>query len=140
MSSKVKILTSIIIVSDSSISYWSHVLPIFLRDKKIMSIQLYLPTLNYINLFELLWCTQVTWHTIQHQTYEGSFFFIHSLQCTNPVMLNVSLSFFKYIYQLITSYSTNSFLFLAWLTGHICLRHLLTFASFCWVLCHNSKV
>ena len=116
-------MASIIIVSDSSLPSWVYVLSIFLRDNKTMCIQIYLPILHYINLFGLSRCTQVTWHTLQHHKCGMSTSFLHSLQCTNLVLFNGSLSLFKYIHQLLNSYSTNTPLFLAWLTGHLCLHH-----------------
>ena len=85
-------------------------------------------------------CTKVTWYTLQHYKYERYISFIHSLQRTNLVLFNGFLSLFKYIYQPLNSYSTDPPPFLAWLTGHIRLRNLSTFASFRWVRCDHSKV
>ena len=130
----------IIIVSGSSLPSWFHVLPLFLIDIKPMSIQIYLPTLHYINLFGMSRCTKVTWYTLQHYKYERYISFIHSLQRTNLVLFNGFLSLFKYIYQPLNSSSTDPPPFLAWLTGHIRLRNLSTFASFRWVRCDHSKV
>ena len=98
-----QILASIIIVSDSSLPSWVYVLSIFLRDNKTMCIQIYLPIIHYINLFGLSRCTQVTWHTLQHHKCGMSTSFLHSLQCTNLVLFNGSLSLFKYIHQLLNS-------------------------------------
>ena len=80
------------------------------------------------------------WNTLQHQTCEMLISFFHSLQNTHIVLFNDFLSFFKYFHQLLNSSSTNPPPFLAWLTGHLHLRYLSTFASFCWVQCHHSKV
>ena len=77
------ILKSIIIYIDPSIPSWVHVLPIFLCDKKTMSIKIYLPTLHYIKLLGLSRCTKVTWHTLQHQTCERYTQFIKYLQQKN---------------------------------------------------------
>ena len=105
-----------------------------------MSIHIYLPTLHYINSVGLSRCTQVMWHTLQYQTWERSTSFLHSLQCTNIVILNRYLSSFKFINQLLNSSSTNPPPFLAWLTGHLHLRHFSILASFNCVRCYYSKV
>ena len=124
-------LASIIIVSDLSLTYWVHVIPILLIDNKTMYINIYLPTLHYINLFPLSWCKKVTWHTLQHKTCEGSIYFLRSLQSTNIFLFNGFLSFLKSICRLLNSYSTYPPSCLAWLTGDLFFPHLSTFASFC---------
>ena len=133
-------LAFIVIVSDSILPSWVQFIPLFLRDKKTMSIQIYLPTLHYIKLLGLSQFTQFTWHNIQHQTCETSTSFLHSLQLTNVVLFNYSSLLFNYIYQPLHSSSTDAPAFLEWLTGHICLHSLSTISYFCWVCCHHSEV
>ena len=50
ISSQGQSLASIIIVIDSSLPSWVRFLSLFLRENKTMSIQIYLPTLHYINI------------------------------------------------------------------------------------------
>ena len=83
-----QILSSIIIVSDSSLPSGVNILLLIIRDNKIMFIQIYLPTLHSINLFGLSWFTLVVWHNLQHQECEISIAFFHSLQRTNLVLFN----------------------------------------------------
>ena len=138
--SQVQRLAYIIIVSDYSLTSWVYVLPLLLRENKTTSIHIYLPILYYINLFGISWRTQVMWNTLQHQTCERSTSFIQSLQRKHCVLLNRYISVLKSIYQLLNPSSTDTPPFLAWLTGHLRLCHLTTFASFCWIRCHHSKV
>ena len=133
-------MTYIIIVSDSSLTSWVHDIPPFLRDNKTMYINIYLHTLHYFNLFGLSRCPQVTWRTIQHQACERSISFLHYLQCKNIVLFSGILEFFKYMYQLLNSFSTDLPPFIEWLTVHLCLRKLSTFSSFSWVLCIRLSV
>ena len=131
-------MISIIVVSDSSLPSWIYILTVFLCDKKILSIQIYLPTPHYINFlaFQGAHKSHVILFNIKHVKGIYLFFTIFKAQilCCSMVLnhsSNLFINFWIHIQHIHLRFLRGWLAIFIWV---IC-----KYLIFWGVCCHHSK-